>query len=54
MRKVTDLPAVALAKRVRIQTGPGFRELEPDWQMAQTGGNASRRCLIGVDDASRL
>jgi hypothetical protein len=33
---------------------PRFRELEPDWQMAQTGGGASRRCLIGVDDASRL
>src|SRR5262249_43032626 len=33
---------------------PEFRELEPDWQMAQTGGGASRRCLIGVDDASRL
>src|SRR5437667_7611521 len=33
---------------------PHFRELEPDWQMAQTGGGPSRRCLIGVDDASRL
>jgi hypothetical protein len=34
--------------------GPKFRELEPVWQMAQTGGGASRRCLIAVDDASRL
>jgi hypothetical protein len=33
---------------------PRLRELEPDWQMAQTGGGASRRCLIAVDDASRL
>ena len=33
---------------------PRFRELEPDWQMAQTDGGASRRCLIAVDDASRL
>jgi hypothetical protein len=28
--------------------------LEPDWQMAQTGGGASRRGLIAVDHTSRL
>ena len=29
---------------------PKFRELEPDWRMAQTGGGDSIRCLTAVDE----
>jgi hypothetical protein len=54
-RRFAAATADSLRLRSRAKAGePKFCELEPDWQMAQTGGGASRRCLIAVDDASRL
>jgi hypothetical protein len=37
-----------------LEMGPEICELEPDYEVAQTGEGDSRRCLIAVDQSNRL